>query len=77
VQYHAESELRALATTTAEIIWLRWLLVDLGASCDNSTPLLCDNMSAIQIANNPIKHELTNLLGAKGYVVVVVVVVET
>jgi hypothetical protein len=29
----AEAELRALATTTAEIIWLRWLLADLGVSC--------------------------------------------
>ena len=58
-----ETKLRALATTTAEIIWLRWLLADLGVSCDNSTPLLCDNMSAIQIANNPIKHELTKHIG--------------
>jgi hypothetical protein len=54
----AEAKLRALATTTAEIIWLRWLL-----ACDNSTPLLCDNMSAVQIANNPIKHELTKHIG--------------
>jgi hypothetical protein len=59
----AEAEVRALATTTAEIIWLRWLLADLGASCDNSTPLFCNNMSAIQIANNPIKHELTKHIG--------------
>jgi hypothetical protein len=43
----AEAELRALATTTAEIIWLCWLLADLGVSCDTSTPLLCDNLSAI------------------------------
>jgi hypothetical protein len=43
----AKAELRALATTTAEIIWLRWLLADLGVSCDMSTPLLCDNLSAI------------------------------
>jgi len=58
-----EAELRALATTIAEIIWLRWLLANLGASSDNSTPLLCDNMSAILIANNPIKHELTKHIG--------------
>ena len=43
----AEAELRALATTTAEVIWLRWLLADLGVSCDASTPLMCDNTSAI------------------------------
>ena len=55
----AEVELRALATTIAEIIWLRWMLAELGVSCDTSTPLLCDNTSAIQIANNSINLELT------------------
>jgi hypothetical protein len=59
----AEAELRALATTIAEIIWLRWLLADLGVSCDTSTPLLCDNLSAIQIAHDPVKHELTKHIG--------------
>lgn len=59
----AEVELRALATTTAEIIWLRWLLVDFGVPCEAPTPLLCDNTSAIQIANNIVKHELTKHIG--------------
>ena len=54
-----EAELRALATTTSEIVWLRWLLADFGISCDAPTPLLCDNTGAIQIANDPVKHELT------------------
>jgi hypothetical protein len=56
-----EAELRALATTTAEIVWLRWLLTDSGISCDVPTPLLCDN--AIQIAHDPVKHELTKHIG--------------
>jgi hypothetical protein len=43
----AEAELRALATTTTEIIWLKLLLNDLGVSCDASTPLFYDNTSAI------------------------------
>jgi hypothetical protein len=59
----AEAELRALATTTAEIIWLRCLLTDLAVSCDTSTPLLCDNLSAIQIAHDLVKHELTKHIG--------------
>ena len=50
-----EAELRALATTTAEIIWLRWLLAEFGVSCDNT--------GAIQIANDPVKHELTKHIG--------------
>jgi len=58
-----ETELRALATTTAEIIWLRWLLADLGVSCDTPTPLLCDNSGAIQICHDPVKRELTKHIG--------------
>jgi hypothetical protein len=57
-----EAELLALATTTAEIIWLRWLLADLGVSCD-TPPLLCDNMGTIQISHDPVKHELTKHIG--------------
>ena len=63
----AEVELRALATTTAEIIWLRWLLVDFGVPCEAPTPLLCDNTSSIQIANNIVKHELTKHIGVDAY----------
>jgi hypothetical protein len=62
-----EAELRALATTTAEIIWLRWLLADFGVSCDAPTPLLCDNTGAIQIANDPVKHELTKHIGVDAF----------
>jgi len=53
----------ALATTTSEIVWLRWLLADFGISCDAPTPLLCDNTGAIRIANDPVKHELTKHIG--------------
>jgi hypothetical protein len=59
----AEAELWALATTTTEIIWLWWLLADLGVSCDTPTPLLCDSTGAIQIANDSVKHELTKHIG--------------
>jgi len=62
-----EAELRALATTTAEIVWLRWLLADLGISCDVATPLLCDNTGAIQIANDPVKHELIKHIGVDAF----------
>ncbi|WVZ98109.1 hypothetical protein U9M48_043587, partial [Paspalum notatum var. saurae] len=49
-----EAELRALATTTSEIMWLR---------CDAPALLLCDNTGAIQIANDHVKHELTKNIG--------------
>jgi len=58
-----QAELRALATTTAEIIWLHWLLADFGVTCVDHTILRCDNTSVIWIANNPIKHELTKHTG--------------
>jgi hypothetical protein len=34
-----EAELRALATTTTEIVWLRWLLADFGIVCDGPSTL--------------------------------------
>ena len=54
-----EAEYRALAATTAELIWLRWLLQDLGIDCSAATQLHCDNQSAIQIAHNDVFHERT------------------
>ena len=52
-------EYRALAATTTELIWLRWLLQDLGVDCSTATKLHCDNRSAIQIAHNNVFHERT------------------
>ena len=54
-----EAEYRALAATTTKLIWLRWLLQDLGIDCSTATKLHCDNRSAIQIAHNDIFHERT------------------
>lgn len=54
-----EAEYRAMASTTSEIIWLRWLLTDMGVSLSGSTPMYCDNKSAIQIAHNTVFHERT------------------
>uniref|UniRef100_A0A2N9G6P0 Reverse transcriptase Ty1/copia-type domain-containing protein n=1 Tax=Fagus sylvatica TaxID=28930 RepID=A0A2N9G6P0_FAGSY len=52
-------EYRALADTTAELLWLRWLLQDLGIDCFTAVPIHCDNRSAIQITHNNIFHERT------------------
>ena len=54
-----EVEYRALAATTVELIWLRWLLQDLGVDCSTATKLHCDNRSAIQIPHNDVFHERT------------------
>ena len=47
-----EAEYHALTDTTSELLWLRWLLKDLGVSTSSATPLYCDNQSAIHIAHN-------------------------
>ncbi|KAL0546824.1 hypothetical protein IC582_016742 [Cucumis melo] len=57
-----KSEYRALADTTAELLWfrwLRWLLADMGVPQQGPTLLYCDNRSAIQIAHNDVFHERT------------------
>ncbi|KAJ9548882.1 hypothetical protein OSB04_021425 [Centaurea solstitialis] len=54
-----EAEYRALADTSRELIWLRWLLSDMGAPQLSPTLLWCDNTSAIQIAHNDVFHERT------------------
>ena len=54
-----EAEYRAMSAACSEIVWLRGLLSELGASQTNPTPLHADNKSAIQIASNPVYHERT------------------
>lgn len=55
----AEAEYRAMASTVSEIIWLRWLLDELGVRQHGPTRLYCDNQAARHIARNPVFHERT------------------
>ncbi|KAJ0533037.1 putative RNA-directed DNA polymerase [Helianthus annuus] len=55
----AEAEYRAMASTVSELIWLRWLLHELGVSQTGPTTLFCDNQATRNIANNPVFHERT------------------
>uniref|UniRef100_A0A2N9EUE1 Integrase catalytic domain-containing protein n=1 Tax=Fagus sylvatica TaxID=28930 RepID=A0A2N9EUE1_FAGSY len=54
-----EAEYRALADATSELLWLRWLLADMGAPQTTRTPIHCDNRSTIHIAHNDVFHERT------------------
>jgi hypothetical protein len=54
-----EAEYRAIASTTKDIVWLRWLLVAMGMSFSHPTPMYCDNQSSIQIPYNSVFHERT------------------
>ncbi|KAL7591923.1 hypothetical protein Lser_V15G31460 [Lactuca serriola] len=54
-----ETEYHAMAMTTCEIIWLRWLLADMEVHISSLTPLHYDSKSVIQIAKNLVFHERT------------------
>ncbi|XP_071732931.1 secreted RxLR effector protein 161-like [Rutidosis leptorrhynchoides] len=55
----AESEYRAMAQTTCELIWIGNILGEIGFAQSESMNLWGDNKSAIHIANNPVFHERT------------------
>ena len=55
-----ESEYRALATATTEIIWLQSLFKELGVQLDRGPAVIwCDNMGARSLAANPMFHART------------------
>ncbi|XP_012472430.2 uncharacterized mitochondrial protein AtMg00810-like [Gossypium raimondii] len=55
----AEAEYRSMATTVAELVWLKGLLAELGFHVSKPMLLHCDNQAALQIASNPVFHERT------------------
>ena len=54
-----EAECHVLVEATSELVWLRWLLKDMGICQNSPTIIHCDNRSAIQIAHNDVFHERT------------------
>ena len=55
----AESEYRAMANTSCELVWTKRLLSELGVRHDGLMRLHCDNQSAMHIAKNQVFHERT------------------
>ena len=55
----AESEYRAMANTSSELIWTKRLLHELGVRHDGLMRLHCDNQAAMHIAKNQVFHERT------------------
>ena len=51
-----EAEYIALTVASAQALWLRKLLDEIGEKQHGPTILYCDNQSAIQLAHNPIHH---------------------
>ncbi|PKU81867.1 Retrovirus-related Pol polyprotein from transposon TNT 1-94 [Dendrobium catenatum] len=54
-----ESEYRALASATADTIWIKRLLADFRILHDQPVDVYCDNTSTIALANNPVFHGRT------------------
>jgi hypothetical protein len=62
-----EAKLLAMAVVTTKVTWLRWLLADFGAFFSMLTPLLINSIDAINIARDPVKHELTKYIAIDAY----------
>jgi hypothetical protein len=63
-----EAELRAIASATAEVKWLRWLLENFGVSAAATPTLLSsDSTGAISIARDPVRHELSKHIGVDAF----------
>ena len=54
----AEAEYIAAGACCAQILYMKQILIDYGVVLDR-IPLLCDNESAVKIANNPVQHSRT------------------
>jgi hypothetical protein len=56
-----EAEYVAIGVCCAQLLWMRQTLSDFGCHFD-AIPLLCDNKSAIKLANNAVQHSWTKYI---------------
>jgi hypothetical protein len=54
-----KTEYRSMTMATVELIWLQFLLSELGISSSSSPMLWCDNLRATFLATNPMFHART------------------
>ncbi|GJS77646.1 ribonuclease H-like domain-containing protein, partial [Tanacetum coccineum] len=54
-----EAKYRGVANAVAETCWLRNLLLELHSPLSSATLVYCDNVNAVYLSCNPIKHQRT------------------
>jgi hypothetical protein len=74
----AEAEYIVVGACCTQILYMKQTLLDYGVILEK-VPLLCDNESAVKIANNPVQHSRTKHIDirhhffrdhvAKGYII--------
>lgn len=55
----AEAEYKGVANAVAETCWVRNLLLELKCPVKAATLVYCDNISAVYLSTNPVKHQRT------------------
>jgi hypothetical protein len=55
----AEAEFRGMTLSICELLWLKFLLQDVGVNHSQPMKLFCDNKVAHDIAHNPVQHDRT------------------
>ncbi|KAJ6795652.1 Uncharacterized protein M6B38_225795 [Iris pallida] len=54
-----EAEYKAMAAVVSELLWISYILRDLGIPLSSAFKVHCDNISAHHIARNPVYHART------------------
>jgi hypothetical protein len=62
----AEAKYVAAGQCCAQLLWMRQTLLDFGYNL-SKVPLLCDNESAIRLADNPVEHNRTKHIDIQHY----------
>lgn len=55
----AEVEYRGVANAVGEALWFQNLFLELGCPLTKATIIYCDNISAVYLSSNPVKHQRT------------------
>ncbi|GJZ28589.1 retrovirus-related pol polyprotein from transposon TNT 1-94 [Tanacetum coccineum] len=62
-----EAEFVAATTCACQVIWLRRILRHIGLPQEESTIIVCDNMSTIRLSRNPVMHNRSKHIDVRYY----------